>query len=311
MGIKHGRITLALMLSFCIIALTYLTGCGGGSGGGGGGSEETFTNGGITLTTNITSSADSKTVTVSDADGVTTLTLVVTKTGATLSAPGEADYSMTFRTPLTELPTDFAAERMAIYVAGIRATEADLSARPDSPGCDWFPDSQCTLGCCADHDECYLRNNCGASSWIWFVGSSDCKNCNDIVYDCIAAACAGVTQSFTEQNCFDNRCGARYDCPPDYDNCTCVDACSGTTMPATCLNGICENGENLDNCFADCGFGSSPSACCVSHAWPNETGTYCDPADPFAGPCCCGAGYACDWHVGASPVQNVCVSSPD
>ena len=181
---------------------------------------------------------------------------------------------------------------MAMYAAGQLATNPDISVRPDSPGCDWFPDTQCTLGCCADHDSCYAQNGCGASSWLWGFGSDACDNCNDVVYDCVAAACAGVTESFTENNCYDGRCNLHYDCPPDYNSCTCVDVCAdaGITVPSTCGNGQCETGETLVNCYTDCAFGTSPSQCCIdNNDCPSETPDTC-PGDC----CCCGIGYTCN-----------------
>ncbi|MHB8771507.1 MAG: hypothetical protein ACYC7J_10950 [Syntrophales bacterium] len=252
--------------------------------------QDTFTNGGAILRTNVTTSPTSQTVVVTDSSNNVVLTLVVTKTGVTMSAPGEVTATMTFRQPLTSLPTAYAARRMAIFAAGARVVGDSLSVRPDSPGCDWFPDSQCTLGCCADHDKCYRDNNCGASSWVWGFGSDACENCNNIVYDCIGAACAGVTDSFTQNNCYDGRCNKYYDCPPNYDNCACVDACASSAVPATCGNGRCEEGENLDNCFTDCAFGNSPSSCCVAtNNCPSETPTTCPGAC-----CCCGYGFTCN-----------------
>ena len=297
------------MLALFLVALAA---CGGSSSGGGGtATEDTFTNGGITLPTSIASTSDTKTVTVTDADGATTLTLAVTTTGVTMSAPGQTDATMTFREALGALPTDYAARRMAIYAAGQMAASTDVSARCDSPGCDWFPDSQCTLGCCADHDQCYLANSCGASSWIWGFGTEACKNCNNIAYDCIGAACAGVTESFTTNNCFDAKCNRYYDCPPDYNSCTCKDICadSGVTVPATCGDGSCVEGENLDNCWTDCAFGTSESACCVAHSFPGETGSSCGAGVTTA--CCCGYGYACGWHIGSTTSANQCVVSND
>jgi hypothetical protein len=282
-----------------VLALV-LGACGGGSSSEETGTEDTFTNGGVTLTTSIATTSAQKTVTVKDGNGDTVLTMVVSTTGVTMSAPGQTDSSMTFRTALAELPTDYTARRMAIYAAGQLVTNPDISARPDSPGCDWFPDTQCTLGCCADHDVCYDLNNCGASSWLWGFGSDACDNCNDVVYDCIGAACAGVTESFLENNCYDARCNQHYDCPPNYNSCTCRDVCAddGITVPTTCGNGQCETGETLDNCFTDCGFGTSASQCCIdSGDCPSETPTTCPGAC-----CCCGVGYTCN------PSGHVCAS---
>jgi hypothetical protein len=302
---------MGLTVAFCLLLFVQLSGCGGGSGGGGGtGDEETFTNGGVTLTTSISdSTSTSKTVTVTDADGDTALTLVVTQTGLTMSAPGQTDASMTFRQTQDTLVTDYTARRMAMFAAGGLASSS-VSAMPDAPGCDWFPDTQCTLGCCADHDQCYSANSCGASSWLWGFGSDACDNCNDIVYDCIAAACAGVTESFTENNCYDGSCDKHYDCPPDYTSCTCTDICAdeGITVPADCGDGVCGTGESLENCFTDCGFGNSASSCCAAHSCPDETGSSCGSCGVT---CCCAQDYACDWHVGASPVRDICVPSAD
>ena len=271
--------------------------------------EDTFTNGGVTLRTNVVTTSTDETVTVTDSHGAVVLTLVITLTGMTMSAPGEVDATMTFRQPLIILPTPYTARAMAIFAAGPRALGASLSVRPDSPGCDWFPDYQCTLGCCADHDQCYSANSCGASSWIWGFGTDECKNCNNIAYDCIAAACAGVTESFTENNCYDAKCNEHYDCPPDYNSCTCVDICAGSDVPASCGNGKCEVGEDLSNCYSDCGLGTSESECCAAHSFPYETGSSC--GDPGISQCCCGSYYACGWHVGPGEVQNVCVHSYD
>ncbi len=194
---------------------------------------------------------------------------------------------------------------------GGTVTAASADPRPDSPGCDWFPDTQCTLGCCADHDQCYAKNGCGASSWVWGFGSSACKNCNDMVYDCVGAACAGVTQSFLPNNCYDGRCNKFYDCPPNYNSCTCKDICasSGITVPSTCGDGKCDAGENLDNCFKDCGQGTSSSVCCINHSFPKETGSSCGVAGVTT--CCCGQGFACSWHVNPSSSNNICVPSGD
>lgn len=293
------------------IVLLTLSGCGGGDGGSTPTDEDTFTNGGVALTTSIATAATSKTVTVKDAAGATLLTLVATTTGITMSAPGQTDASMTFRQALTELPTDYTVRRMAVYTAGQMTASASASAMPDSPGCDWFPDSQCTLGCCAEHDQCYAANGCGASSWIWGFGSDACKNCNNIVYDCIAAACSGVTQSFLENNCYDGRCNKYYDCPPNYNACDCKDICadSGVTVPSSCGNGQCITGENLDNCWNDCGFGTSESVCCKNHDFPGETGSSCGAEGVSV--CCCGYGFACSWHVDPASTQNQCVVSQD
>lgn len=291
---RNAAVAVSLALLISIGVLIKLTACGGGGDATPTPTPttESFTNGGQTLSTDVSATTDTKTVTVTDSTGATVVTVAVTKTGVTMSAPGQTDSSMTFRTPLADLPTDYTAERMAVFAGGIMTAGNNLSVRPDSPGCDWFPDTQCTLGCCADHDQCYRDNSCGASSWIWGFGTDACKNCNNVAYDCIGAACVGVTESFTANNCYDGKCGKYYDCPPDYNSCTCKDICadSGITVPATCGDGRCVTGETVENCYTDCAFGTSASQCCVdSGNCPSETPDTCPGSC-----CCCGIGLTCD-----------------
>lgn len=293
---KKNHVAIVFLLSLLVIgALIKLSACGGSSSSSGGGTTpttESFTNGAQTLTADTSATSDTKTVTVTNSSGTNVVTLSVTTTGVTMSAPGQTDATMTFRQPLAALPTDYTAERMAVFAAGIMTTGNSLSARPDNPGCDWFPDSQCTLGCCADHDQCYRANSCGASSWIWGFGSEACKNCNNIAYDCIGAACVGVTESFTANNCYDAKCNKNYDCPPNYNSCTCKDICAdeGITVPDACGDGTCATGETVENCYSDCAFGTSASECCVdSGNCPSETEDTCT-----GGCCCCGIGLTCN-----------------
>ena len=61
----------------------------------------------------------------------------------------------------------------------------------DNPGCDWFPDpleTPCVRKCCDIHDACYAAQTppCTWKSWIPFVGSRACKDCNAAVVKCIA-----------------------------------------------------------------------------------------------------------------------------
>jgi hypothetical protein len=166
----------------------------------------------------------------------------------------------------------------------------------ESPGCDWFPDTQCTLGCCADHDYCYDLNGCSAASWL-IVGQSDaCINCNGIAEICIARACASVDASRTNDRCYDNRCHQFYDCgEADCYSCTspCDEvsprACTSTSYTDCCGNGSCELGETSENCPGDCSDGQGYNTCCVENAdCTDETGTSCG-----ATCCCCGLGEVC------------------
>jgi hypothetical protein len=57
--------------------------------------------------------------------------------------------------------------------------------RLDNPGCDYWPDNHCDLGCCADHDKCYQDNGCTSDSWKPGTGSAACKKCNKDALHCI------------------------------------------------------------------------------------------------------------------------------
>ena len=56
----------------------------------------------------------------------------------------------------------------------------------DTAGCDGVPDfleSPCRLECCAQHDECFKKNNCTSKSWTSKC-SSNCDQCNTDVKNC-------------------------------------------------------------------------------------------------------------------------------
>jgi hypothetical protein len=207
---------------------------------------------------------------------------------------------------------------MAIYAAG-QISSSSTKGYKDNPGCDWFIDTQCTLSCCAAHDECYAKNGCTVNSWVVnFDGSftTDCSKCNSIVMNCIVGACRGIDKSDTANNCYDHRCGKHYDCPPNYNTCGCKDICadSGITVPSTCGNGTCDSGKNESNCSGDCVYcgngtcdSGETSSSCPSDCGACGTGPYdcipggsmqyepCNPegfktcgADCKWGPCMCG-----------------------
>ena len=152
----------------------------------------------------------------------------------------------------------------------------------DNPGCDDFPDTACTIPCCAQHDKCYHDNDCTASSWIY--GSLACINCNNIVVDCVYA---GATLSCSEcaapvgQSCYDNTCNAFYDCPG---------GCPCSSIFSTPLNGCCE-------CLSPCHTPSptptptptpiqtpSPSLYSSSCSVPDICASSCDPPNIFECP---------------------------
>ncbi len=313
------------MIRSCTVLLAcfalVMAGCGGGGDSGGGGETDpatnTFTSGGSTLTAATTSTASAKTTTVTDATGTTILTATATTAGVSFAFPGVAgttDIALT--TPLSALPTNYSSGVLATYVAGQTMGVAAICVTKDSPGCDWFPDTQCTLSCCADHDACYQLNSCGASSWIPFVGSDACKNCNYIAAGCIELACAGLIPTAGDR-CYDNRCAQFYDCgSADCYACTSPcdtispARCTSTVVSNCCGNGSCELGETRENCPGDCAEGSGYNTCCVENAdCPDETGTTCG-----ATCCCCGLGEVCTTdgsHVCTGSAAMVVKTTPE
>ncbi|MFH0798929.1 MAG: hypothetical protein V2A66_01965 [Pseudomonadota bacterium] len=285
-----------------------VAGCGGGGGSGSSTdndpASQTFTSGSNSLTADTTTSGSTKTTAVTNSSGTTVLTMALTVNGVSLTFPGQTSTAdTTFSEALPEMPSNFAASVLATYIAGqVSGFSANTSARSticatkDSPGCDWFPDTQCTLGCCADHDYCYDLNGCSASSWLIIGQSSECINCNGIAEYCISRACAGVDSSRTSDRCYDNRCHQFYDCG-EADCYTCTSpcdsvspaACTSTSFSNCCGNGTCELGETQTNCPADCKDGAGYNQCCYSSSdCPSEELYTCPGAC-----CCCGSGEVC------------------
>lgn len=300
------------VFSFLLAAgFLFIVSCGGAASDseeGGDTDIGTFTNGDETLSANTTESGGTKTTVITDDDGTEILTMELTVDGVSFSFPGYDDTTdITFSAALDAMPTDYSANLLATYVAGQLRSEGAMSVNPellgrspcrDNPGCDWFPDTACTLGCCADHDACYALNDCGASSWIPFVGSDACKDCNAVAAACIELSCAGAIDTFTEDNCYDARCGERYDCEDGTCDCTSpcegtsVTACTTTSYESCCGNGSCEVTEDEDNCYSDCSLGDGTNTCCVgSNDCPTE-GAYTCADSPTC--CCCGYGEVCD-----------------
>lgn len=303
-----------------VFFMALAAGCGGGGGGDGGEdpTTSTFTSGGNTLTAATTTSGSTKTTTVTDADGNTILTATITTAGVSFAFPGvEGTTDITLTSPLSSLPTNYSSGVLATYVAGQTLGEvAAICLNKDSPGCDWFPDTQCTLSCCADHDYCYQLNGCSASSWIPFVGSDACKNCNYIAAGCIELACAGLIPTEGDR-CYDNRCAQFYDCG-EADCYTCTSpcdtispsSCTATAFTDCCGNGSCELGETRENCPGDCTEGSGYNTCCVENSdCPDETGEMCG-----ATCCCCGLGEVCTKdgsHVCTGSAAMIVKLAPD
>jgi len=254
-----------------------------------------FSNGGFSVSARTTRTPDATQTEVS-AGGIALVEMSATLDGFTMSFPTAGGAAnVVFRTPLDTLPSEFAANRLAVFVAGQLFGDAD-GIRPDNPGCDMFPDTRCTLRCCAEHDRCYARNNCSFLSWLTtsFVPFSPlfnaCSNCNAVAARCIIAACATADEGDPNSDvCFDSACGANYTCPPpnQFDCFACPSPCAGA--PATCGDGSCDLGETEENCVSDCATGAGVNTCCMeNNNCASETETACP-----GGCCCCGLGETC------------------
>lgn len=257
---------------------------------GGAGEPITFSNGGFEISARTVQSASVSNTTINEA-GQILVDMETTLEKITFSFPTEGSdlTTIVFNTPLDVLPSEFATNRLATFVAG-QLFGVGGGLRPDNPGCDMFPDTRCTLRCCADHDRCYAANSCGFTSWLPFVGSDACNNCNHVAASCITSACAFGTEGDPSSDvCFDASCGKSYTCPSpnEFDCFACASPCAGT--PETCGNGSCDLTETVENCASDCATGLGVNVCCMeNNNCPSETPTNC-PGDC----CCCGLGEVC------------------
>jgi hypothetical protein len=203
-------------------------------------------------------------------------------------------------------------------------TSGNGTRRLDSPGCDWVIDSPCNLGCCAVHDECYDLNKCTALSWAkslcgdgftqkvvhrvvlgrlgvisciaasLFRITSACAQCNNEAVACIVSGCSGITNPTKNNKCYDNKCHEYFDCrgeceffdTSDWYCCGCKTPGTFCRSPASCGNGICDDGENTKNCKVDCAFNT-----CMNPTDLNCSGICVDPLDDRKN---CGAcGFSC------------------
>ena len=245
------------VLTFLLIIAPFLLSCGGGSSGGDGdngsndnsGVSETFTNAGLSLTAETAEAENSRSVVVTDSEGDVVLSAEATTTEVTINFPGSTTpYIVSLDEPLNDLPSAFEMNRMGTYIAGQLVDKPSKAFYPmDLPGCDWFPDTLCTLGCCADHDQCYDENGCSVTSWFQIGASLECRNCNDTVVSCILRGCYYTGVSRDNDSCYDNECDTYYDC--DGVSCECTSPCD----QEICDNGVDDDGDTYTDCEdADC-----------------------------------------------------------
>ena len=187
-----------------------------------------------------------------------------------ISALLNADINEYVITSLNTVATYIAAQVVfALTTVGTRRRTL-LRALLDNPGCDLFPDTACTIPCCALHDKCYHDNGCTKRSWIY--GSLACINCNNIVVNCLFSSpsscseCAGSTPK--GKSCYDNECNAFYDCPG---GCPC-------SLTSTPQNGCCE-------CPSPCQTSPSP--------FPTPSPSPSHKVIPCGEPCCIECGDIC------------------
>jgi hypothetical protein len=242
----------------------------------------------------FTESSSKATVKVGESVAELVLTLnnaVFTLLGTSLSvAPTfEIPFPTSITGPINPNGALILAEFITRQISAALIDPAPTIRRLDSPGCDNFPDSPCTLGCCAVHDRCFAENKCTAKSWtrnlclplllvaaatgnpivtglgtlfcttglIFITG--ECAKCNQVAVNCIVYGCLGASEPGPEI-CYDNKCNVEFDCLGgcdmlDLDDskcCGCKTTGASCGSPASCGNGVCDFGESLSNCFVDC-----------------------------------------------------------
>lgn len=199
--------------------------------------------------TTTRSGAKATTVVIRGDDVVLEMETTVDRIRLKFPLQADAQSEFSFPEPLPDLPGSFASNRLAVFIAGEMLSEYKQENRRNRPGCDFFPDTRCTLSCCAEHDLCYFENDCSISSW-WWTASPACKECNSKVASCILRACFfGVEGDPNSDTCFDSACGQSYNCSDG--TCTCRGPCCVSITWASRRSGLftmlgaCQ-GESLD-----------------------------------------------------------------
>lgn len=180
--------------------------------------------------TNVTRVDDSRALTLEfSTSGATVTPLLPDNTALpAISIPGLLGITLN-STSLNAINTVATYITAQIYASNNGGRRQLLRALLDNPGCDFFPDTACTIPCCAEHDQCYKNNGCTFLSWNRIIGgvtfgndgSDACLGCNVRAAACVLATsflsckeCALISQpgSTDEGDCYDNKCGKFFSC---------------------------------------------------------------------------------------------------
>ena len=183
-------------------------------------------------------------------------------------------------------PTPESAVIITEFILSQLSAAGDLARRRlASTGCELFPDTPCSNGCCEVQSQCYADYGCTALSWartlcepllnsggvgtisLGGVGDIDCtvalltisgacSQCNNLAVACIARGCSGVEDPLTSETCYDSICNDYFECTEA--GCGCQSPGAACAAADTCGNGICDPGETSTTCLVDCGFNTCP-----------------------------------------------------
>lgn len=184
--------------------------------------DESFGSGARAFHASTVDYGDHKVTTVVDHEDAEVLVMTLNRTTVSLAfADGTASQHVEFPEPLERLPDDATMNRMAVVVAD--SLDKGAPGKEDTPGCNFFPDVECSLGCCAQHDRCYRDHGCRGTSWLSFFHTDECDACNREVLWCVTQTCTGDLEPATDNRCYDARCGEYFDCGEA--SCDCESPC--------------------------------------------------------------------------------------